>query len=82
MRMGPIRQDMTWSYNERGDEIELSMTAGGFPHETGEISEPPLKSSHAYEYDEHGNWTSKTESSRVGEREMTYARVRQLTYYN
>jgi hypothetical protein len=62
--------------------LELTRTAGGFPDETGEISEPGLKSSYVYEYDEHGNWTSRTESSRVGENETAHTHVRQLTYYD
>jgi len=82
MRQGSIREDITWKYNQRGDAIEWTRTAGGFPHPTGEISEQSLASSCVYEYDEHGNWTSKTESSRVGKCETTHTHVRQLTYYD
>ena len=81
MRTGPIREDITWCHNERGDEIELTRTAGGFPRETGEISEPPLKTSYAYEYDEHGNWTCRTAACEVGGTKTTRSQVRQLTYY-
>jgi len=81
MRRGPIREDMTWIRNEPGDEVELTRTAGGFPHETGEISEPPLKTNFTYEYDEHGNWASRNEASGVGGTRTTRSHVRQLTYY-
>jgi len=37
MRQGSIREDITWKYNEHGDAIEWTRTAGGFPHETGDL---------------------------------------------
>ena len=82
MRQGSIREDITWKYNQLGDAVQWTRTAGGFPHPTGEISEPPLTSTCVYEYDEQGNWTIKTESSRVGESEATHIHTRLLTYYD
>jgi len=81
MRQGSMCEDIALKYNERGDIFESSRTAGGFPHETGPISEPALKSSNAYEYDEHGNWTSRNQASEVGGKRTTRTHVRQLTYY-
>ena len=82
MRKGSIREDITWKYNQRGDAIEWTRTAGGFPHPTGEISEPSLQCACTYEYDEHGNWTSRTESLYFGERETARTDVRRLAYYD
>jgi hypothetical protein len=82
MRRGSIREDITWRYNQRGDAIEWTRTAGGFPHPTGEISEPSVQCAWSYEYDEHGNWKSRTESTRVGETETARIHVRQLTYHD
>jgi hypothetical protein len=82
MRKGSIREDIVWKYNQLGDAIEWTRTAGGFPHPTGEISEPSLQCTCTYEYDEHGNWISRTESSRVGETKTTRSHVRELTYHD
>jgi len=82
MHQGSIREDITWKYDERGDAVEWTRAAGGFPHPTGEISDPSLQCACPYDYDEHGNWTSRTESSRVWEGEATYTHVRQLAYYD
>jgi hypothetical protein len=82
LRQGSIREDITWKYNEHGDAIEWTRTAGGFPHETGEISEPSLQCACTYEYDKHGNRTSRTESSRVGKTETARTHVRQLTSHD
>jgi hypothetical protein len=46
MRKGSIREDITWKYNQFEDAIEWTRTAGGFPHPTGEISEPALATTH------------------------------------
>ena len=82
MRKGSTREDITWKYNQRGDAIEWTRTAGGFNHPTGEISEPSLQCACTYEYDEHGNWTSRTESLYFGERETARTDVRRLAYYD
>jgi hypothetical protein len=81
MRQGSMREDIALKYNEHGDICESSRTAGGFPHETGTISEPSLTNICSYEYDEHGNWIKKTEHSRADKHEGTYSHARQLTYY-
>jgi hypothetical protein len=81
MRKGSIREDIVWKYNQLGDAIEWTRTAGGFPHPTGEISEPALQCACTYEYDEHGNWIGRNEASEVGGTKTTRSHVRQLTYY-
>lgn len=83
MRMGPIREDLTLTYNERGDIGEATRTSSGLPNGGGGVhTEPTLKSTHVYDYDSLGNWTSRTESSRFGEAETTHTHPRQLTYYD
>jgi len=73
---------MTLSYNDRGDMVEQIRGTSGLPQELGGQAEPQLECRYAYEYDEHGNWTSRTESSGVGQNETAHTHVRQLTYYD
>ncbi len=83
MRMGPIREDLAWTFNDRGDMIEWTTQTSGFPHELGGQQELQLtKRRYSYEYDEHGNWTSRSETWEVGENATTHTQVRHLTYYS
>jgi YD repeat-containing protein len=83
MRMGPLREDLAWTFNDRGDTIELTTRTSGFPHELGGQPELQLsKSRYSYEYDEHGNWTSRSETWEVGENATTHTQVRHLTYHS
>jgi len=66
MRKGSIREDIIWKYNQLGDAIEWTRTAGRFPHPTGEIAEPSLQCACTYEYDEHGNWTAELSLRALG----------------
>ena len=79
MRMGPIREDLMWTFNDRGDMIELTRRTSGFPHELGGQAE---NCRYSYEYDAHGNWTSRSEIWEVGESRTTLNRVRHLTYHS
>jgi len=83
MRRGPVREDLTWTYNDHGDISESDRQASGFPfpHELGEHSEPRLRCHYIYEYDEYGNWTSRSETWEVGGNSTTHTHVRQLTYH-
>jgi hypothetical protein len=81
MRMGPIREDLMWTFNDRGDMIELTRRTSGFPRELGGQPEPQLKCGYFYEYDEHGNWMSRNETSEVGGNTTTRTQVRHLTYH-
>jgi YD repeat-containing protein len=83
MRMGPIREDLAWIFNDRGNIIELTRRTSGFPHELGGQPEVQLSKSHySYEYDEHGNWTSRSETRDVGGNTTTLRQVRHLTYHS
>jgi len=82
MRMGPIREDLAWTFNDRGDMIELTRRTSGFPHEFGGLPELPWKCRYSYEYDEHGNWMSRSETWEVGGNTTTRTQVRHLTYYS
>jgi hypothetical protein len=81
MRMGPIREDLMWTLNDRGDMIELTRQESGFPHELGGQPELQLKCRYSYEYDQHGNWMSRSETWEVGGNTTTRAQVRRLTYH-
>jgi len=82
MRVGPIREDLMWTFNDRGDMIELTSRTSGFPHELGGQPERQLKWGYFYEYDEHGNWMSRNVTSEVGGRITTHTQVRHLTYHS
>jgi len=82
MRMGPIREDLAWTFNDRGDMIELTRRTSGSPHEFGGLPELQRKCRYSYEYDEHGNWMSRSETWEVGGNTTTHTRVRHLTYHS
>jgi YD repeat-containing protein len=82
MRVGPIREDLMWTFNDRADMIELTRRTSRFPHEFGGQPEPQLKSCYFYEYDENGNWMSRNETSEVRGRTTTHTQVRHLTYHS
>jgi len=81
MRMGAIREDLTFSYNERGDISEWTMETSGLPYEASVEARPPLKCRRVYEYDSFGNWTSMSETSESSGNETTHTRIRQLSYH-
>jgi hypothetical protein len=81
MRQGSIREDLTFSYNERGDINELTIQTSGFPREAGIETQSLVTFRRAYEYDSVGNWTSMTETSESHGNTATRKRVRQLTYH-
>jgi hypothetical protein len=81
MRQGSIREDVTYSYNERGDISELTIQTSGFPHEASVETQLLLKFRRTYEYDSLGNWTSMTEASESPGNTATRKHIRQLTYY-
>lgn len=82
MRMGSIRDDLTFSYNERGDISELMMETSGSPDEAGVPTQLSLKCRRVYEYDSLGNWTSMIETSEFGGKATTRTQSRQLTYHH
>ena len=82
MRLGPIREDLMWTFNARGDMIELTTRTSSLAHELGGQPDSELKCSYFYEYDEYGNWTSRSETSEVGGRTTTHTQVRHLTYHS
>jgi RHS repeat protein len=83
MRMGPIREDLAWIFNDRGDAIELTTRTSGFPNEPGGQPELQLsRSRYSYQYDEHGNWTSRNGTWEVGGNITTHTQVRHLTYHS
>ncbi len=83
MHMGSIREHLMWTLNDRGDMIELTSRTSAFHRELGGQPEPQLKKrSYFYEYDEYGNWTSRSETSEVGGRTTTHTQVRNLTYHS
>lgn len=81
MRMGSVREDLTFSYNERGDISEWTMETSGLPYEASVEARPPLKCRRVYEYDSFGNWTSMSETSESSGNETTHTRIRQLSYH-
>lgn len=81
MRQGSIREDVTFSYNERGDINEQTIETSGFPHEASIETRSRLKFRRTYEYDSFGNWTSVTETSELHGNTVTGKHIRQLTYY-
>jgi hypothetical protein len=81
MRMGPIGEDITLRYNERGDIAQSMRATSPLPIELGGHTEPALRCSNVYEYDEYGNWTDRTQTSQCGGHETKRTHVRQLTYY-
>jgi hypothetical protein len=83
MRMGPFREDLLWAFSPRGEMIELTKrTKTSLPHEPGVQEELEWKCRYSYEYDEHGNWITKTENWQVAGNTTTSTRVRHLTYYS
>jgi YD repeat-containing protein len=82
MRVGPIREDLMWIFDDRGDMIELTRRTSGFPHELGGQPELQLKCRYSYEYDEQGNWMSRNETSEVGGNTRRHTQVRHLTYHS
>jgi len=81
MRQGSIREDVTFSYNERADISELTIQTSGFPHEACVETQLLLKFRRTYEYDSFGNWTSMTETSESPGNTATRKHIRQLTYH-
>ena len=81
MRMGPICEDITRSYYDCGDAAEQILETRGFPHDLGGRAEPQLRCSYSYEYDAHGNWVTKHETSEVGGSTTTYTHIRHITYH-
>ena len=81
MRQGSIREDVTFSYNERGDINELTIQTSGFPHETSIDTQSLLKFRRTYEYDSFGNWTGMTETSESHGNTATHQHIRQLIYH-
>jgi hypothetical protein len=81
MRQGSICEDMTFSYNERGDISELTIRTRGFPRVASEEMQLALRFRRTYEYDIFGNWTSMTEISESSGNTATRKHIRQLTYH-
>ena len=48
MRMGSVREDLTFSYNEHGDISELTIETNGFPHAVSLKTQSPLKCGRVY----------------------------------
>ena len=81
MRMGSVREDLTFSYNEHGDISELTRETSGFPDAASVETQSPLKCRRVYEYDSLGNWTSMIETSEFCGNVTTRTQIRQLTYH-
>ena len=82
MRMGPIREDLVWTFSPSGDMIELTKRTTGFLHELGVQQELQWKCRYSYEYDDYGNWIRNTETWEVAGNTTTLTKVRHLTYYS
>jgi hypothetical protein len=82
MRRGPIGEDISLRYNEHGDISESTRTTNPLPSEFGGHTEPALRSSNVYEYDEYGNWRSRQEKSEYNGHETTHSHIRELTFYS
>lgn len=83
MRMGPIREDLVWTFGSRGDLTEWTKrTTTSFPNELGVQQELQWKCLYSYEYDAHGNWIRKTETWEVGGNTTMHTKLRHLTYYS
>jgi YD repeat-containing protein len=81
MLMGSVREDVAWTYNEYGDSTEQTIVTSGFAYHIS-VPEQELRIHYVYQCDDHGNWTSRTESSRVGASETAHTLVRHLTYHD
>lgn len=81
MRQGSIREDVTFSYNQRGDVSELTIQTSGFPRGASKEMQLLLRFRRTYEYDSFGNWTSMTETSESPGNTATREHIRQLTYH-
>jgi hypothetical protein len=81
MRMGPMREDLTFSYNEHGEISELARQQSGFPDASMPATQIALKILREYEYDSFGNWTRIEEKSEFGGNSSSHIVSRQLTYY-
>ncbi len=81
-RMGAFREDLVWTFGPDGDMTELTrrMTTG-LPKEFGGQQELYWKCRYSWEYDDHGNWVSNTETYEDARNTTTHTKVRHLTYY-
>ena len=82
MRMGPVREDVVWTFGSRGDLTELTRRTTGVPNELGTQEQLHSKCLYSYEYDDHGNWIRKTETWEVAGNTTVLTNLRQLTYYS
>lgn len=85
-QMGGYTQKTLFTYNDHGDPSESVLRASGGPAglAVGRPKDLEFLHVYVYVYDQHGNWTEQTTSSRLGEDESfrnssTYRR--QLVYY-
>jgi hypothetical protein len=81
MRMGPMREDLTFSYNERGDINELRMEQSGSLDGSIPLTPITLEVRREYEYDSFGNWTRMMETSGFSGNVSLHTPTRQLTYH-
>ena len=82
MRVGPFREDQAWTFNARGEMIELRTRMSGFPGELGKQPDLQRTYRYSYVYDDYGNWTSKVETSEGAGSTGTRTLVRHLTYHS
>jgi len=85
MQMSGYVQDISYEYNEHGDISEMTVRSEmEFQMIGGPSGEQHIEIRHLYAYDNHGNWTEQTTSSRPGRDESfknSSTRRRQLVYY-
>ena len=85
MQMNGYVQDISYEYNEHGDISEMTLRSEmTFQMSGGPSGEQYIEIRHVYAYDQHGNWTEQTTSSRLGRDESfrnSSTQRRQLVYY-
>jgi RHS Repeat len=83
LQTGNIQLETSTTYNEHGDEAAtIRIQSGSLPLDDPKPAHSESQRSEVryfYEYDNHGNWTQKT--NKAGDRSSSYATHRKLTYY-
>ena len=74
IQMGNLRQEMTVTYNEYGDEAWTVTNRSGslFPGMPPLDDEPPQEVRYLYQYDSQGNWIEKMANRWPTRRQLTY----------
>jgi hypothetical protein len=82
MQMGGYVQNLSYEYNEHGDTSQMILHMNCSSAPSAGYEEQYLEIRYYYAYDEHGNWTEQTTSSRVGgEERSNNSQRRHFLYY-